>query len=68
MLGLVGPGRCLLGACGLVFGLLTAGLVLGAVLVSLFDPNRPLGLPLGSLQIQSLPAMLLLALAALLIA
>lgn len=61
-------GRRLLGAIGLSFGLLTAGLVLGAVLVSLLDPHLPLGLPLSSLQIQSLPAMLLLALAALLIA
>ena len=48
--------------------LLSAGLLLGGLLVSLLDPGLPLGLPLSMQQVQSLPALLLLALGALLIA
>jgi len=44
--------------------LLTLGLILGALLV----PALPQGLALGTLQLQSLPALLLLLLGALLIA
>ena len=65
---LIWRGRRLPGAVGLAFLLLTAGLVIGGLLLSLLDPHLPLGLPLGGLQIQSLPAMLLLAIAALLLA
>lgn len=61
-------GRRLPASVGLSFALLTAGLVLGALLVSLLDPQLPLGLPLSGLQIQSLPALLLLALGSLLLA
>ena len=48
--------------------LLSAGLLLGGLLVSLLDPGLPRGLPLTMQQVQSLPALLLLALGALLIA
>jgi hypothetical protein len=48
--------------------LLSAGLLAGALLLSLIDPNLPLGLPLAAQQVQSLPALLLLLLGALLIA
>ena len=51
-------------AVGWSFALLTLGLILGALLV----PALPHGLPLGTLQLQSLPALLLLLLGALLIA
>jgi len=47
--------------------LLSAGLLLGGLLLSLLDPALPLGLPLTAQQVQSLPALLLLALGALLI-
>ena len=53
---------------GWSFGLLVVGLLLGAVLSGALSPVLPLGLPLNPLQVQSLPALLLLALAALLIA
>jgi hypothetical protein len=55
-------------AVGWSFGLLITGLVLGALLVGLLPAELPLGLPLSAVQVQSLPALLLLALAALLIA
>lgn len=61
-------GRRLPSAVGLAFALLTVGLVVGGLLLSLLDPHLPLGLPLTGLQIQSLPALLLLALAGLLLA
>jgi Protein CHAPERONE-LIKE PROTEIN OF POR1-like len=48
-------------------GLLIVGLLVGALLVSLLDPALPLGLPITALQAQSLPAILLLLLGALLI-
>jgi len=48
--------------------LLSAGLLLGGLLLGLIDPSLPLGLPLIPQQVQSLPALLLLALGALLIA
>ena len=51
-------------AVGWSFALLTLGLILGALLV----PALPQGLALGTLQLQSLPALLLLLLGALLIA
>jgi len=47
--------------------LLSSGLLLGGLLLSLLDPSLPLGLPLSAQQVQSLPALLLLALGALLI-
>jgi len=50
------------------FGLLVVGLVLGGVLMGVLPPALPLGLPLNPAQVQSLPALLLLALGALLIA
>jgi hypothetical protein len=52
---------------GLSLLLLSAGLLLGGVLLSLIDPSLPLGLPLSPQQVQGLPALLLLALGALLI-
>ncbi len=61
-------GRRLPAAAGLAFGLLIVGLVLGGLLAGLLDPHLPLGLPLGNQQIQSLPALVLLALASLLLA
>jgi len=48
--------------------LLSAGLLLGGLLVSAIDPPLPLGLPLAPPQVQSLPALVLLVLGALLIA
>jgi hypothetical protein len=48
--------------------LLSAGLLLGGLLVSAIDPSLPLGLPLAPPQVQSLPALVLLVLGALLIA
>jgi hypothetical protein len=48
--------------------LLSAGLLLGGLLVSAMDPSLPLGLPLAPPQVQSLPALVLLVLGALLIA
>jgi hypothetical protein len=47
---------------------LSLGLLLGGLLVSAIDPSLPLGLPLAPPQVQSLPALVLLVLAALLIA
>ena len=55
-------------AVGLSLLLLSAGLLLGGLLLSLLDPALPLGLPLTAQQVQSLPALVLLALGALLIA
>lgn len=56
-----------LAAVGWSLLLLSAGLLLGGLLVSLIDPSLPLGLPLSPQQVQALPALLLLALGALLI-
>ena len=55
-------------AVGWSVGLLIAGLVVGGLLVGVLPADLPLGLPLSSVQLQSLPAFVLLALAALLIA
>lgn len=55
-------------AVGWAFGLLVLGLVLGGLLTGALSPVLPLGLPLTALQVQSLPALLLLILGALLIA
>ena len=55
-------------AVGWSFGLLVLGLVLGALLSGALSADLPLGLPLSRLQVQSLPALVLLALGALLIA
>lgn len=55
-------------AVGWSVGLLIAGLVVGGLLVGVLPSDLPLGLPLSSVQLQSLPALLLLALGALLIA
>jgi hypothetical protein len=57
-----------LAALGWSFGLLLAGLILGAVLVSVLNAGLPFGLPLAASQVQGLPALLLLLLGALLIA
>ena len=57
-----------LAALGWSLLLLSSGLLLGGLLLSLIDPSLPLGLPLRPEQVQSLPALLLLALGALLIA
>ena len=48
--------------------LLSLGLLLGGLLVQAIDPSLPLGLPLNPQQVQSLPALVLLVLGALLIA
>jgi hypothetical protein len=58
----------LLPAVGWSVLLLSLGLLLGGLLVSAIDPSLPLGLPLAPPQVQSLPALLLLLLGALLIA
>ncbi len=58
----------LLPAVGWSVLLLSLGLLLGGLLVSAIDPALALGLPLASQQVQSLPALLLLVLGALLIA
>ncbi|MFM1812801.1 MAG: hypothetical protein RLZZ336_1739 [Cyanobacteriota bacterium] len=55
-------------AVGWSFALLVLGLVLGGLLAGALSPVLPLGLPLNPLQVQSLPALLLLLLGALLIA
>jgi len=55
-------------AVGSSFGLLVLGLVLGGLLVGVLSPALPLGLPLSATQVQSLPALVLLALGAMLIA
>jgi hypothetical protein len=57
-----------LAAVGWSFALLSLGLLLGGGLVQLLHPSLPLGLPIGAEQVQSLPALLLLLLGALLIA
>ena len=54
-------------AVGWSLALLVAGLVLGGVLSGLLSADLPLGLPLTPVQVQSLPALLLLALGALLL-
>jgi hypothetical protein len=55
-------------AVGWSFALLVLGLVLGGLLTGALSPVLPLGLPLNPLQVQSLPALLLLIIGALLIA
>ncbi|MFM9110228.1 MAG: CPP1-like family protein [Prochlorococcaceae cyanobacterium] len=50
------------------FGLLAAGLLLGAVLLGGLNQALPLGLPLTAAQVQSLPVILLLLLGAVLLA
>jgi hypothetical protein len=60
--------RRFLAAVGWGFGLLSAGLLLGSLLVSAVAASLPLGLPLTAMQVQSLPALLLLLLGALLVA
>ncbi|WP_225867456.1 CPP1-like family protein [Cyanobium sp. NIES-981] len=60
--------RRFLAAVGWGFGLLTLGLVLGGLLMGATASGFPLGLPLNPLQLQSIPAMLLLLLAALFVA
>ena len=57
-----------LAAVGWSFSLLLAGLLLGSVLLSGMDASLLRELPIGELQVQSLPALLLLVLGALLIA
>lgn len=57
----------LLGAVGLSFGLLVLGLLVGVGLMGLLNSSMPLGLPLTAPQVQSLTALLLLLLGALLI-
>ena len=54
-------------AVGWAFGLLVVGLLLGGLLSGVLPVDLPLGLPLSQPQVQSLPALLLLALAALLL-
>jgi len=60
--------RRLLAAVGWGFGLLTLGLTLGGLLVAFAQVDLPLGLPLDRLQVQSIPALLLLLLGSLLVA
>ena len=57
-----------LAAVGWSLLLVSAGLLLGGLLYGLIDPALPLGLPLTSQQVQSLPALVLLLLGALLLA
>lgn len=57
-----------LAAVGWSFLLLSVGLALGALLLSLLSTGLPLGLPLNPLQVQALPALVLLLIGALLIA
>lgn len=56
-----------LAALGWSFALLCLGLLLGGLLAANLDPALPLGLPIALVQVQSLPALLLLLLAALFI-
>ncbi|WP_216903333.1 CPP1-like family protein [Synechococcus sp. CCY 9618] len=56
-----------LASVGWCFALLCGGLVIGGLLVSGLGASLPAGLPISPLQIQSLPAILLLLLGALLI-
>ncbi len=55
-------------AVGWSFALLSLGLLLGGLLTAAVSASLPLGLPIGPAQVQGLPALLLLALGALLIA
>jgi hypothetical protein len=48
-------------------GLLSLGLLLGGLLAAGLDPALPLGFPLSSVQVQSLPALVVLLLGALLL-
>ena len=57
--------RRFLAAVGWGFGLLCLGLLVGAILTAALPASLPLGLPLSPLQLQSLPALLLLLLGAL---
>lgn len=57
-----------LASLGWSFALLCLGLLLGGLLAASLDPALPLGLPVALVQVQSLPALLLLLLGALLIA
>ena len=57
--------RRFLAAVGWGFGLLCLGLLLGAILTAALPASLPLGLPLSPLQVQSLPALLVLLLGAL---
>ena len=66
--GAVGVAGRFLAAVGWSFGLLGLGLLIGGVLAQLVDPALPLGLPLAGEQLQSLPALILLLLGALLLA
>ncbi|MDP5122580.1 MAG: CPP1-like family protein [Cyanobium sp. MAG_04] len=59
--------RRFLAAVGWGFALLCAGLLVGAILAGALSSSLPLGLPLSLTQVQSLPALLLLLLGALLI-
>jgi len=54
-------------AVGWSVGLLSLGLVLGGLLAAGLDPVLPLGFPFSSVQVQSLPALLVLLLGALLL-
>jgi hypothetical protein len=56
-----------LAAVGWSFALLVVGLLLGSLLLGAVNASLPLGLPIGPLQLQSLPALLLLLLGALFI-
>ena len=57
--------RRFLAAVGWGFGLLCLGLLVGAILTAALPASLPLGLPLSPLQLQSLPALLVLLLGAL---
>ena len=52
----------------LAFVSLVVGLLLGGLLAGVLDPQLPLGLPLNAVQIQGLPALVVLALVSLLLA
>ena len=54
-------------AVGWSVGLLSLGLLLGGLLAAGLDPALPLGFPLSSVQVQSLPALVVLLLGALLL-
>ncbi len=60
--------RRFLAAVGWGFGLLSLGLVIGGLLIASAPTSLPLGLPLTLPQLQSLPALVLLLLGALLVA
>ncbi|MFM7086451.1 MAG: CPP1-like family protein [Cyanobium sp.] len=68
MLNLLRRNGRFLPALGWSFGLLSLGLVLGQLLAGALNPSLPLGLPISLIQVQSVPALLLLLLGALLIA